>query len=229
LSSNLTKNTNPIIICTVEVGGQVITKSFDRTTPIREVKRALKIEYKKLGNKSKNIDKEIVFYCDGKPMTDEDEQIGNIADDGEINLAMLSVSLNDSSMKDNYKIQEKLINKLASNCKFHSGNKELLICVTCGMAICDQCGNNHEGHEKLYKTELINSGRELNRKSQEINNIFMECGFSDTKGNNNLCKEEKQRINMNIDNIFVVFIEFYIEKCNIFIIVHYYFFDLNIF
>ena len=34
---------------------------------------------------------------------------------------------------------------------------------------------------------------------------------------------------MNIDNIFVVFIEFYIEKCNIFIIVHYYFFDLNIF
>lgn len=174
---------------------------MDRTTPIREVKRALKIEYKKLGNKSKNIDKEIVFYCDGKPITDEDEQIGNIADDGEINLAMLSVSLNDSSMKDNYKIQEKLINKLASNCKFHSGNKELLICVTCGMAICDQCGNNHEGHEKLYKTELINSGRELNRKSQEINNIFMECGFSDTKGNNNLCKEEKQRINMNIDNM----------------------------
>ena len=51
---------------------------------------------------------------------------------------MLSVSLNHSSAKDSDKIQEKLINKLASNCKYHSGNKELIICVNCGMAICDQ-------------------------------------------------------------------------------------------
>ena len=114
---------------------------------------------------------------------------------------MLSVSLNDSKDQDNYKIQEKLINKLSSNCKYHSGNKELLICVNCGMAVCDQCGSKHEGHQKLYKTELINSGKELKKKSEEINNIFLECGFSDSSGSNNLCKEEKQRINMNIENM----------------------------
>ena len=113
---------------------------------------------------------------------------------------MLSVSLNESSIKDKYKLQEKIINKLSSNCKYHSGSKELLICVTCGMAICDQCGNKHEGHQKLYKTELINSGKELNKKSDEINNVFLECGFSDNRGNNDLCKEEKQKIQMNLDN-----------------------------
>ena len=114
---------------------------------------------------------------------------------------MLSVSLNDSSSKDNYKIQEKLITKLSSNCKYHSGSKELLICVTCGMAICDQCVSKHEGHQKLYKTELINSGKELKQKSIEINNIFTECGFSENRGNFDLCKEEKQGININIDNL----------------------------
>jgi hypothetical protein len=53
----------------------------------------------------------------------------------------------------------------------------------------------------LHKTELINSGKELKRKSEEINNIFSECGFSEDRGNNNVCKEEKQRINMNLENL----------------------------
>ena len=115
---------------------------------------------------------------------------------------MLSVSLNESTSKDNDdKIREKLITKLSSNCKYHSGSKELLICVTCGMAICDQCSSKHEGHQKLYKTELINSGKELKQKSIEINNIFTECGFSENRGNIDLCKEEKQGININIDNL----------------------------
>ena len=47
------------------VGGQLISQNFERTTPIREVKRALKRKYQELGNKSKNINKEIIFYCDG--------------------------------------------------------------------------------------------------------------------------------------------------------------------
>ena len=165
------------------------------------MKRVLKKKYQELGHNTKNLDKEIIFYCDGKPISNENEPIGNIADGAEVNLAMLSVSLNDSSVKDKYKIQEKLINKFASNCKYHSNSKELLICVTCGMAICDQCANKHEGHERLYKTELINSGKELKKKSDEINNVFRECGFSDNRGSNNLCKEEKQRINSNIDNL----------------------------
>ena len=114
---------------------------------------------------------------------------------------MLSVSLNDSNaVKDKYKLQEKIINKLSSICKYHSGNKELLICVDCGMAICDQCGSKHGTHQKLYKTELINSGKELKKKSEEINNVLLECGFSEKRGNSESCKEEKQKIQMNIDN-----------------------------
>ena len=183
----------------MDVKGKIISQNFERTTSIREVKRSMKKKYQELGNKSNNINKDIKFYCDGKQLADENVQIGDLASGSTVNLTMLSVSLNES--QDSFKLQEKVINKLSLNCKYHSTNKELLICVTCGMAICDQCSTKHEGHQKLYKTELINSGKELKKKSEEINNIFMECGFSDNMGSNDLCKEEKQKINMNIDNL----------------------------
>ena len=140
-----------------------------------------------------------MFYCDGKPITDENEKIGNIAEGADINLEIISVSVTENSAKDEEIIQEKLINKLSNRCKYHSDNKELLICVNCGKAICDKCNDKHEGHKKIYKKELINSGKELKQKSNEINNALIQYGFSDSRGNNNLCMEEKQRINSNID------------------------------
>ena len=75
------------------------------------------MKYQELYNKPNYIDKEIVFYCDGKPITNENEQIGNITEGADVNFEMLSVSLNDSSIKDDFKIQEKIINKVSSNCK----------------------------------------------------------------------------------------------------------------
>ena len=195
----MNKNTNPIIKCTVDVAGNKIQQNFESTTSIKEVKRSFKRKYQELGHKPKNIDKEIVFYIDGRPITDENEQIGNIAEGPDINLEIISVSINDDSVKDDDRIQEKLINKLASNCKYHTENKELLICVNCGKAICDKCNDKHQGHQKIYKKELINSGKELKKKSNEINNALVECGFSDSRGCNNLCMEDKQRINTNID------------------------------
>ena len=195
----MSKNTNPIIKCTVAVDGKTIQQNFESSTPIHEVKRSLKRKYQSMGYNSKNIDKEIRFYCDGKPIKDETEQIGNLTDGADVNFEMLSVSLTDGSVKDDFKIQEKLINKLSADCKFHTGNKELLICVDCGKAICDKCNDKHVGHKMLYKKELINSGKELKQKSNEINNALIECGFSDSRGCNNLCMEDKQRINSNID------------------------------
>ena len=90
---------------------------------------------------------------------------------------------------------------MSSKCKTHPEEKALLICVNCGKAICEQCKSKHEGHKTLYKKELINSGKELKMKSEEINNSLIDCGFSDNRGCNNLCREEKQRINTNIENL----------------------------
>ena len=120
-----------------------------------------------------------------------------------MNFEILSVSLSDnnSSSNDTYKIQEKIVNKVSRECQDHPGNKELLICADCGKAFCEKCNDKHQGHKKIYKKELINSGRELKQKSNEISQALLECGFSDSRGCNNLCMEEKQRINNNVDLI----------------------------
>ena len=166
------------------------------------MKRSLKNKYQQLGHKTKNIDKEIIFYCDGKPITNENEQIGNLTEGAEMNFEILSVSLSDNnSTIDDYTIQEKIVDKVSQDCQNHPGNKELLICVDCGKSFCEKCNDKHEGHKKLYKKELINSGRELKQKSNEISKALIECGFSDSRGCNNLCMEEKQRINNNVDII----------------------------
>ena len=136
-----------------------------------------KRKYQELGHKTKKLDKEIVFYCNGKPITDENEQIGKIAEGPDFNFEILSVSLNDSSVKDDFKIQEKLIDKLAGKRQYHSEIKELLIFVDCGKAICEKCSDKHQGLKKIYKKELINSGKELKQKSNVIYNTLIECGF----------------------------------------------------
>ena len=109
------QNKNTLIKCTVDVEGSKIQQNFLSTTPIKEVKRSLKNKYKQLGHKTKNIDNEIIFYCDGKPITNENEQIGNLTEGAEMNFEILSVSLSDnnSSSNDTYKIQEKIVNKVS--------------------------------------------------------------------------------------------------------------------
>ena len=90
----------------------------------------MKNKYQQLGHKSKNIDKEIVFYCDGKPITNENEKIGNLTEGAEMNFEILSVSISDNnSSNDDYKIQEKIINKVSLNCANHPENKELLMAI----------------------------------------------------------------------------------------------------
>ena len=55
--------------------GKEIYHDFERSTPIKEVKRVLIKKYQELGINSHNIDKEIEFYCDEKPIKNENEQI----------------------------------------------------------------------------------------------------------------------------------------------------------
>ena len=122
---NKGKNKNAIIRCTVDVGGDRIQQNFESTTPISEVKRSLKQKYLQLGHNSKDIDKKIIFYVDGSPIKNENEQIGNINDGSDINLEIISVSQSDISSKDdlNSKVQEKVINKVSQKCKEHPQNK----------------------------------------------------------------------------------------------------------
>ena len=44
------------------------------------MKRVLKKKYQEYGHNTKNLDKEIIFYCDWKPISNEIEPIGSIAD-----------------------------------------------------------------------------------------------------------------------------------------------------
>ena len=70
-----------------------------------------------------------------------------------MNFEILSVSLSDnnSSSNDTYKIQEKIVNKVSRECQDHPGNKELLICADCGKAFCEKCNDKHQGHKKILE------------------------------------------------------------------------------
>ena len=51
--------------------GKEIYHDFERSTPIKEVKRVLIKKYQELGINSHNIDKEIEFYYDENPIKNE--------------------------------------------------------------------------------------------------------------------------------------------------------------
>ena len=55
--------------------------------------------------------------------------------------------MTESILNSENKMKEKIINKLTPECQFHNGDKELYICVTCGLAFCENCKEKHKDHK----------------------------------------------------------------------------------
>ena len=112
-------------------------------------------------------------------MDKEDESIGNLCNNDELDLVMVSITLTDSIAKDQKKVDEKIINKLTSNCELHKGDKELNICVTCGIAFCDQCGADHKSHKTVNRSDLMKFSEELKETQENIQKNFVTLELTD--------------------------------------------------
>ena len=75
-----------------------------------------------LENKDSNL---INLYCNGKELTEGEEEIGNICKNNDtLDLVMVSISINDSIINSENKMKEKIISKLIPECKYHKDNKD---------------------------------------------------------------------------------------------------------
>ena len=96
----------------------------------------------------------INLYYKGRQLTREDERIDTLCNGDELDLVMVSISLTDSIRNDKTRTQEALIEKLSKECAIHK-DKELNLCITCGMAYCKKCGDNHKEHKTVNKNDFI--------------------------------------------------------------------------
>ena len=158
----------------------------------------------------KGTHKKVNLYYKEKELTNDDEKIGNlISNNGseEIELSMVILSLNDSTFVDENKIKEKLIQKIADKCQFHKDNKELFICITCGVAFCAHCSDKHKDHDIIERKNLIKFNNELKILNEELNKSLSESDLDNiyeikdnnikmTEYNNNI-----EKLQNRLDNI----------------------------
>lgn len=134
-------------------------------------------------------------------MDKEDESIGNLCNSDELDLVMVSITLTDSIAKDQKKVDEKIINKLTSNCELHKGDKELNICVTCGIAFCDQCGADHKSHKTVNRSDLMKFSEELKETQENIQKNFVTLELTDSYSDTDICKADREELNMQCDKL----------------------------
>lgn len=117
---------------------------------------------------------------------------------------MVSITMSESiDQNASSKEQEKIMGKLISACPFHNDNKELYICIKCGVAYCQRCATKHNGHETLQRKELINIGKKVRDKSENLNKAFEDCSLpgSFQGGGSDICKLERQQLDENLDDL----------------------------
>ena len=147
-----------IISCTIDTGQEKFKQMCNSKNSIKDLIHSVKKNYYKnpeLNNKIINL------YYKGNQLTELDKNIGEICDSNEFNLKMISISLTESMRDDNNKIQNALITKLTSECKIHPNEKEMNMCLTCGMGFCDLCLNKHQNHKIIKKNEAIKYKSEI--------------------------------------------------------------------
>ena len=90
---------------------------------------------------------------------------------------MVILSLNDSTLIDENKTKEKLINKISNKCLFHENNKELFICTTCNVAFCKYCTDKHESHDIIERKDIIKFNNELKKLNFELDKKLNEANL----------------------------------------------------
>ena len=114
---------------------------------------------------------------------------------------MVSISMTESILNSENKMKEKIINKLTPECQFHNGDKELYICVTCGLAFCENCKEKHKDHKTLEKKEIIKYTKELKNNQETIINSLKEKNLNINISDLDVYKELRDKLSNKIDTI----------------------------
>ena len=148
------------------------------------------------------------LFFKGKELTNDEEIIGNlISNNGieELELSVVILSLNDSTLVDENRTKEKLINKISNKCPYHENNKELFICTSCNVAFCKFCSEKHKSHEIIQRKDIIKFNEELKDLNDELNkklndanlrNIYELKENQNTQYSNNI-----EKLQNRLDNI----------------------------
>ena len=144
--------------------------------------------------------KKINLYYKGKELVNEEDIIGKLVSNNgseELELTAIILFMNDSTIADEDKIKEKLINKITEKCQYHKNNRELYICCTCNVALCMHCAKKHENHEIIERKDMIKFNEELKKLKEELNkslnksdllNIYENKEYNSTEYCNNIEK-----------------------------------------
>ena len=165
-------------------------------------------------NTKKIKHKKINIFYKGKELINEEEKIGNlIFNNGSelLELSIIILSLNDSTIADENKIKEKLIDKITEKCQLHKNSKELYICTTCGMAFCTHCADKHKNHDIIERKNIIKFSNELKLLNEELNNSLNQSNaynlynlynlYEAKENNNNNYNNSIEKLQNRIDNI----------------------------
>ena len=175
--------------------GEKIKQNLNSKSTVKEIKNNLQKKYQN------DNDKVINLYYKGKELTKENESIGNICDKNSLDLVMVSISMTESIYNSENKMKEKIISKLTPQCEFHNGDKELYICITCGMAFCEHCSDKHKDHKTLEKKEILKYANELKDNQENIIKSLQEIGLNEGISDNYVCKELRENLSSKIEKL----------------------------
>lgn len=133
-----------------------------------------------------------------------DQRIEQICDNDEFNVRMVTVSMTDSMREDSIRIQKGLINKLSNDCVDHPGEKELNMCITCGITFCDKCKSKHNNHQTITKHNLIDYKKEIEEKKKNIYEDFLNLGIDPNKGitnGDNMCIDLRDEMTQSMEKL----------------------------
>ena len=156
-------------------------------------------------NPKKGKHKKISIFYKEKEIINDDEKIGNlISNNGkeELELSVIILSLNDSTFLDENRTKERLIDKITEKCQYHKDNRELFICISCGIAFCTHCSDKHKNHDTIERKNIIKFSNDLKKLNEELNKSLAESNIYEIKENNNSNYNNSiEKLQNRLDNI----------------------------
>ena len=148
--------------------------------------------------------KKIYLYYQENELINNEQKIGELNNCAyELNFTAFTFSMNESSISKEDRGKEKLIRKISDECSLHKNQKEIFICITCKVAFCNQCSENHNNHKVIEKKELMKFSQNLrsidNELKESLTDLDLMHIYENKKGE--ICGEEKMICNNSIDKL----------------------------
>lgn len=141
-------------------------------------------------------------YYKGKQLSkDDEENIGAICKEDQLDLVLVSVTMTDSIREDKERTNHALIQKLSKECSIHKGDIELNLCIQCEMTYCNKCSNNHKDHKTINKKDLTKYSGELKLEREKMEKAFECLGLTNQYSDVDVCKNEREELSMTIDKL----------------------------